>query len=75
MNLASKLKRFRCPKCNEEELYFWTKDETERHIEAYMNCDSCGNEFGKVVIQKSEDTSRKDVNQKLKKRHNIKEVN
>lgn len=73
MFMTSKLEG-KCPKCSDEELYWWKKDETESIIEAYLNCDSCGKGFNKIIVDKDEDTSDKAIKKKLKQRHNIKEV-
>lgn len=62
----------RCPKCNKEELVWWSKDETENTIEAYLNCENCGREFSKVVVSKDKNTTDKALKKKLRERHNIK---
>lgn len=62
-----------CPKCGEDDLVWWSEDETERTVEAYMNCENCGTEFGKVFVSKEEDTSSEALKKKLKERHNVKQ--
>lgn len=57
-----------CSECGEEELIYWTEDETETTIEAYMTCDGCGYEYPKVFMNKSDDTSDAAVKEELRKR-------
>lgn len=68
MPLAWGLDGEACSECGEEELVYWTKDETESTIEAYMNCDSCGFEYPKLFISKSEDTSDAAIRERLVRR-------
>lgn len=69
MPLAMSLEGETCKHCGEEELIYWTKDETESVIEAKMDCKGCGYEYPKIVIQKSEDTSDSAVRERLVDRH------
>ena len=68
MPFAMKFNGEECSYCGEEELIYWTKDETEKAIEAYMDCDACGHEYQKVVMSKSDDTSDEAVQDALRKR-------
>lgn len=67
MPFATLLEGEECAKCGEEELIYWTEDETEKVIEAYMTCDACGYEYPKQIMKKSEDTSDEAVKAELKK--------
>lgn len=67
MNFATQFNGETCSKCGEEELIYWTEDETEEVIEVYMNCNACGYEYPKQIIRKENDTSDKAVKETLRK--------
>lgn len=69
MVFAMKLQDESCPNCGEEELIWWSEDETESVMEVYMNCDSCGREFPKIIVNKSEDTSDSAMKDRLRDRY------
>lgn len=72
MPIAFNLEGETCPHCGEEELYWYSKDETESVVEVYLNCDyddGCGYEFPKLVVNKSEDTSDAALKDRLRERH------
>lgn len=52
MVFSQKIEGETCKECGEEELYYWTEDETEETVEAYMNCDNCGREYSKIFIKR-----------------------
>lgn len=68
MPLATKFEGETCSQCGSEDLVYWTKDETESTLEAYMDCRNCGREYSKVFMDKSEDTSDEAVREALRKR-------
>lgn len=68
MPFAMKLEGEECSECGDEELIYWTEDETESSMEAYMTCDSCGYEYSKEVMSKSNDTSDEAVREALRKK-------
>jgi len=72
MPMAMKLEDAQCPHCGEEELYWYSKDETETVYELYLNCDyerGCGYEFPKLIVNKSEDTSDGAFEKRLRDRY------
>lgn len=50
-----------CPSCGEEELVYWTKDETEKYDEVLVDCDACGHNVPKRVVKKSDSTPRSEI--------------
>lgn len=72
MGYSTKITEYSCPKCGEDSLHWWQEDETEKSIEVYMNCHyetGCGYEFPKIVVNKSEDTSRTKLKERLVSRY------
>lgn len=65
MPLAKRLSGEACGACGEEELVYWTEDETESTVEAYMDCEHCRLQYSKVVIPRSEETSDAAVRERL----------
>lgn len=61
MYAAQKLNGATCSGCGEEELVYWTKDETETIDEVYVDCDGCGKEYPKRVVKKTDDTPREEI--------------
>jgi len=66
MMFAQKLQNQACNHCGDEELIWWTEDETETTVELYMTCDSCGYEYPKKFVKKSDDTSDPAMKERLK---------
>lgn len=56
-----------CRECGKEELVWWSKDETERHMEVYMQCRGCGYDYPKQVVSKEDDTSDSALKQEVLK--------
>lgn len=50
-----------CPQCGEEELIWWSKDETETIDEVKVDCTACGHNVPKRVVKKSDDTPREQI--------------
>jgi|GEM_PF-5883127 len=50
-----------CPDCGEDELIWWTKDETERVDEVKVDCTACGMAFPKEIVEKTDDTPREEI--------------
>jgi hypothetical protein len=72
MGFATVIDDYDCPHCGANSLYWWQEHETEDTIEVYMNCndeDGCGYEFPKMVVSKSEDTSRTALFERLVDRY------
>lgn len=65
MNTAFTLPDVSCSECGEEELVYWTKDETETIDEVYVDCRGCGYEYPKRVVKKTDDTPREEIAKKI----------
>lgn len=61
MHTAFNLNGATCSHCAEEELVYWTKDETETVDEVYVDCSGCGHEYPKRVVKKADDTAREEI--------------
>lgn len=61
MHTAFNLTGATCSDCGEEELVYWTKDETETTDEVYVDCRGCGREYPKRVVKKTDDTPREEI--------------
>lgn len=61
MPLAFTLSDATCRRCGGEALRYWTKDETESVDEVYVDCDDCGHEFPKRVVDKTDDTPHEEI--------------
>jgi len=54
-----------CDECGEEEVTYYTKDETETIDEVYVQCRGCGYEYPKRVVKKSNDRDRAEIAQEI----------
>ncbi|UTF56023.1 hypothetical protein [Natronosalvus rutilus] len=61
MNVAYTLTDATCSGCDEEELVYWTEDETETTDEVYVDCRGCGKEYPKRFVKKTDDTPREEI--------------
>lgn len=57
-NTAYPLEGTVCEGCGEEELVWWSEDETEDTMEVLVQCSSCNYNPGKRFISKKNDTSQ-----------------
>lgn len=57
MHISYNLEGETCDSCGAEEIVWWEEDETESTMEVYVDCRSCGKNFPKRFVNKSEDTS------------------
>jgi len=65
MVFAISLKGKECSECEEKELGWWSKDETENVEEISVTCNYCGHEYPKRVIRKDSDKSKREVAERI----------
>jgi Zn ribbon nucleic-acid-binding protein len=57
-----------CPQCNEQELVWWSENETETTTELYLVCDGCNREFPKMYAEAGA-TSYAEYQEQLRERY------